>query len=310
MDVFVSYSRRNKPFVQKLVQALQEKGLEVWVDFEDIRPTSDWQAEIYAGIRASDNFLFVISPPAVTSTYTEREVIHAVDHSKKIVPILYQPISEEEYANMNQALAVHDWVYFDDESKFEDAFHRLWEGIRVDIDYLHGHTHFTEHAWEWAEGGYDRSFLVSGEDLGRAERLLAESAHKEPKLSAQVCEFIAASRRAVKRRRRVMMAAVIYGISVALLAILAFLAYRAAKDSRLAALDQAATANSVLLTVTVEHAEILARQATLDAALLSVTAGHQAVLDSMATSDADRAALLAGLSATPDPTPASTPMPQ
>ncbi len=125
MGVFVSYSRRNKPFVQKLVKALPDAGLEAWGDFEDIRLTSDCQAEVYEGIRTSDHFLFVISPPAVTSTYTEREVMHAVEHSKKIVPVLYAPISEEEYANMNPALAVQDWVYFDDESQFEDAFRRL-----------------------------------------------------------------------------------------------------------------------------------------------------------------------------------------
>jgi len=35
-DVFVSYSRKDSTFVQRLVEALKADGYEVWVDFEDI----------------------------------------------------------------------------------------------------------------------------------------------------------------------------------------------------------------------------------------------------------------------------------
>jgi len=41
-DTFVSYSRRNKDFVRKLVDALQENDHTVWIDWENIPLTADW----------------------------------------------------------------------------------------------------------------------------------------------------------------------------------------------------------------------------------------------------------------------------
>ena len=41
-DVFISYSRKDKAFVEKLVTALEAKKRDVWVDFEDIPFASEW----------------------------------------------------------------------------------------------------------------------------------------------------------------------------------------------------------------------------------------------------------------------------
>ena len=49
-DVFISYSRKDKTFVEKLVTALEAKKRDVWVDFEDIPFAADWWEEIQKGI--------------------------------------------------------------------------------------------------------------------------------------------------------------------------------------------------------------------------------------------------------------------
>ena len=61
-QVFISYSRKNKEFVQKLVDALVAEKREVWLDETNIEPTAEWLKEIFTNIEAADNFLFVISP--------------------------------------------------------------------------------------------------------------------------------------------------------------------------------------------------------------------------------------------------------
>lgn len=61
-QAFISYSRKDKAFVQKLQQALAEQKRDVWVDWEDIPPTAQWLREIYDGIEAAENFIFIISP--------------------------------------------------------------------------------------------------------------------------------------------------------------------------------------------------------------------------------------------------------
>ena len=45
-DIFISYSRVDKPFVQKLHGALTQNNKETWVDWEDIPEAADWRAEI------------------------------------------------------------------------------------------------------------------------------------------------------------------------------------------------------------------------------------------------------------------------
>ncbi|MEM6714713.1 MAG: toll/interleukin-1 receptor domain-containing protein, partial [Cyanobacteria bacterium P01_C01_bin.147] len=64
-NVFISYSRRNKEFVQELHGALAATGREVWVDWENIPVAVDWWQEIQLGIELADTFVFVLSPDSV-----------------------------------------------------------------------------------------------------------------------------------------------------------------------------------------------------------------------------------------------------
>src|SRR4051812_15648085 len=67
-DAFVSYARRDEPFVRSvLVDALVGRGKEVWLDVKDIPPAADWRDRIRAGIEAARAFVFVISPDSAVS---------------------------------------------------------------------------------------------------------------------------------------------------------------------------------------------------------------------------------------------------
>jgi hypothetical protein len=65
--VFISYSRKDKAFVQKLNDALDTAGVQAWVDWEGIELASDWMATITSAIQGTDAFLFVISPDSLKS---------------------------------------------------------------------------------------------------------------------------------------------------------------------------------------------------------------------------------------------------
>ena len=60
-DVFVSYSRLDKAFVELLLRGLAKENRDVWIDWEDIPRAADWLNEIYAGIDETDTFVFVVS---------------------------------------------------------------------------------------------------------------------------------------------------------------------------------------------------------------------------------------------------------
>jgi hypothetical protein len=66
-EVFISYSRDDKAFVRQLFDALEKRGHEAWVDWEDIEYAEDWWQKICAGIEAADNFVFVMTPTSIRS---------------------------------------------------------------------------------------------------------------------------------------------------------------------------------------------------------------------------------------------------
>ena len=51
-DVFISYAREDRPFVQHLHDALAEHGHGAWVDWEGIPASAKWMAEVRPGLPA------------------------------------------------------------------------------------------------------------------------------------------------------------------------------------------------------------------------------------------------------------------
>ena len=82
-NLFLSYSRNNKLFVQDLVGKLEERGYDVWFDLQDILPSEKWWDSIKEGIDGSDNFVFVISPDSLKSDTCQRELTYAVQNKKR-----------------------------------------------------------------------------------------------------------------------------------------------------------------------------------------------------------------------------------
>ena len=75
--IFVSYSRKDSVAARKFIKALKDMGQDVWVDWEDIPPATDWLQQIFRGIEASDAFIFLVSPDSAASEVCKQEVMHA-----------------------------------------------------------------------------------------------------------------------------------------------------------------------------------------------------------------------------------------
>ncbi|BAU12624.1 RHS Repeat family protein [Leptolyngbya sp. NIES-3755] len=120
-DVFISYSRKDKAFVERLHQALKQQNRETWVDWEDIPLSADWWQEIERGIEGTNTFVFVISPDSVASEVCDREINHAVKHNKRLVPIVYR----EGFKQTHPALAKHNWIFLRETDEFDRGFANL-----------------------------------------------------------------------------------------------------------------------------------------------------------------------------------------
>src|SRR5215216_1706017 len=86
--IFISYSRKNLNFAQKIVDVLAVNQLDTWIDWKSIPKGEDWEQEIYRGIESADAFLFLISPESVSSAMCNKEIAHAVKNEKRILPLV------------------------------------------------------------------------------------------------------------------------------------------------------------------------------------------------------------------------------
>ncbi|MGH1396993.1 MAG: toll/interleukin-1 receptor domain-containing protein, partial [Trichormus sp.] len=89
-DAFISYGRADsKDFATKLQACLDEQGLNVWFDFNDIPLGVDFQNQINDGIEKAHHFIFIIAPHSVNSEYCLKEIELAIKCNKRIIPLLH-----------------------------------------------------------------------------------------------------------------------------------------------------------------------------------------------------------------------------
>ena len=75
--IFISYSRKDMAFADRLDAALKARGFEPLIDREEIYAFEDWWKHIEALIGKADTVVFVLSPDAVASEVALKEVAHA-----------------------------------------------------------------------------------------------------------------------------------------------------------------------------------------------------------------------------------------
>jgi hypothetical protein len=201
-QVFLLYSRKDKDFVRRLNDALIAQKREAWIDWKDIPLTAEWQQEILTNIESSENFVFVISPEAAASPNCRREIDHAVANNKRMIPIFRRPTPDDA---IPEALGKFQRIDFSDNDEFDARFVALIAALDADLAWVNAHTRLLTRAKEWEREGKESSFLLRGNDLREAERWVAKSSEKDPKLTTLQSQ---ASRQSATRLPRIIIGAV------------------------------------------------------------------------------------------------------
>lgn len=188
-EVFISYSRRDKEFVQKLFQALHQHNRESWVDWQDIQPSEQWWKAIETGIEGSDTFVAILSPDYAKSPVCHRETEYAVQNHKRIIPILYRDLAE---LTTHPSLSAHNWIFMQTPEEFDSKFQVLLKTLDTDLRHVKGHTRLLTRALEWEREQRDPSFLLRDRDLELSEQWLANSPGKDPSPTSLQLDYIAA----------------------------------------------------------------------------------------------------------------------
>ena len=86
--VFISYSRKDLGFTDRLEAALKARGVEPLVDRTEIYAFEEWWKRIEALIARADTVVFVLSPESVVSDVALREIAFAASLNKRFAPIV------------------------------------------------------------------------------------------------------------------------------------------------------------------------------------------------------------------------------
>ena len=199
--IFISYSRKDMAFADRLEAALKARGFEPLIDRTEIYAFEDWWKRIEVLIGSADTVVFVLSPDAVASEVALREFAHAASLNKRFAPIVCKRIDD---GAVPDALRRLNFIFFDDPARFEASTDQLAEALQTDIGWVRQHTEYGEAARRWAQSNRKSGVLLRSPVLEEAERWIASRPRGAPEPTAETQAFVAESRRGTTRRRNIL----------------------------------------------------------------------------------------------------------
>lgn len=125
---FISYSRRNTNFAERLARDLTDAGIEVWIDFRQIHAGERWKDEIRRGIERSEVVIAVLSPESIVSEWVQFEVLYGREQNKFILPVM--AASSMDLLGQSDVLRwLLDVHFINFENRYEEAFPELLKAL-------------------------------------------------------------------------------------------------------------------------------------------------------------------------------------
>ena len=179
--IFISYSRKDRDHVLKIVESLRAKDFKVWIDQEKIPKGEDWQETINRAIEEADAFLFMVSAASVVSSSCNEEIDCAVKNQKRILPVFIDqeevdPVMEKfPGEKQREAIRQRNFIFCPPaRDDFESAMEEIRQAILTDYAWAQYHAKLQTKALDW-QRHKDRGRLLRGKELREAKQQIAKS---------------------------------------------------------------------------------------------------------------------------------------
>ena len=87
---FLSYSRADETVAMRFATDLRERGIPMWVDQIDIRPSEHWDRAIERAVHECRGLVVILSPRSIESDNVADEISFAIDHKKSVLPVMIE----------------------------------------------------------------------------------------------------------------------------------------------------------------------------------------------------------------------------
>ena len=91
MKVFISYSSKDEALATKIVESLEEAGLDAWYKKREILPGDNWAEKIASGLKESNAMVVLITNDALESDAVQGSISYALSDpafSKRLIPVI------------------------------------------------------------------------------------------------------------------------------------------------------------------------------------------------------------------------------
>ena len=245
--VFISYSRKDMGFVDRLNIALEARGIDTLIDREDIAKSEEWWSRIQQLIIEADTIIFALSPDSAVSKICEQEAEYAENLKKRLVPIVVRDLAAHP---IPKPLARLNYIFFTPNpavgatGDFDSAVNDVMAAIETNIGWIREHTRLGTLASRWQFLGRPHALELRGEELLRAEKWLSTHPKNAPEPNEAHRGFIEASRRLASRQHRYVVGGLCAGLVVlSTLTIYAFIRQQEAERQAALALTSSAKSN-------------------------------------------------------------------
>ena len=118
-DVFLCHHSIDKPWVIRFKETLEQKGLRVWLDKDEIRPGDLFAKALENGISSSRAVAIIVSPESLASSWVEEEYYRALSlatskrHNLRLIPVLLRRANLPGFLSSRHWIECHEGVTLD-----------------------------------------------------------------------------------------------------------------------------------------------------------------------------------------------------
>lgn len=190
-QVFLSYSEKERAFMEKIANILMRESFTVWTNKTDIQSGADFVESIYRGIEEADNLVFLMSPASLQSEYCQMELSHAFSLKKRIIPLLIEQVDIE---HISVELRTIQFIDLTQPQQQKGNIDKLINVLTQDTAYYEQHKILLVKALKWERQKRNSSILLRGYNLREAEAWLKIAQQKTQHLPIPLqVEFITES---------------------------------------------------------------------------------------------------------------------
>jgi hypothetical protein len=107
--VFISYSREDREFVDRLQEDLRKAGVNTWQDTKEIAPGENWRTAIEESLLRASAILHVGSSRSASSRWMAKELEAVFSRGARVIPLI---LDDEGERNLPAFLREIQWVDF------------------------------------------------------------------------------------------------------------------------------------------------------------------------------------------------------